>query len=80
MPCTERARLLRLYSDATTRLSEAVTGLAETANSYEREAFDRTWERCEEARFLCTQIQHQIYDHLKEHRCGLDIQRSRKSG
>jgi hypothetical protein len=72
--------LLRLYSDATTRLSEAVNGLAETANSYERESFDRTWERCEEARFLCTQIQHQIYEHLKEHRCGLDIERSRKSG
>jgi hypothetical protein len=73
MRCTERGRLLLLYSEATARLSDKVTSLAEASSSCERAVFDRAWEECEEARHLCTQIQEQIYDHFREHRCALEV-------
>jgi hypothetical protein len=73
MPCVERARLLRLYSDATEKLSEEVQALATAASSHHDLAFDRAWEKCEELRFVCSQIQEQIYQHLREHRCALEI-------
>lgn len=73
MPCSERKRLLNLYSHATAQLSMMVSALAEHAASYENEAFDRAWEHCEEARYLCSQVQQQLYAHVTEHRCALDI-------
>jgi hypothetical protein len=72
MPCLERARLLRLYAQATSELSELVRKLSESV-ALEREEFDRAWEQCESARHLCTQLQDQIYQHLREHRCALDV-------
>jgi hypothetical protein len=72
MPCLERARLLRLYAQATAELSDLVRTVSEYAMA-ERDEFDRAWERCENARHLCTQLQDQIYDHLREHRCALDV-------
>jgi hypothetical protein len=73
MSCSERGRLLNLYSHATAELSLMVSTLADQAGSYESAVFDRAWERCEEARYLCSQIQQQIYDHVREHRCALGI-------
>jgi len=72
MPCLERARLLRLYTQATSELSDLVRKLSESV-VLEREEFDRAWEQCESARHLCTQLQDQIYQHLREHRCALDV-------
>jgi hypothetical protein len=72
MPCPERARLLKLYAQATSDLSDLVRSLAESA-THKRDQFDRAWEECESARHLCTQIQDQIYEHLRRHRCALDI-------
>jgi hypothetical protein len=71
--CAERARLLHLYSEATAKLSHEVEALASTAGEVSGHSFDRAWERCEELRALCAQIQEQIYEHLREHRCALDI-------
>ena len=73
MFCPERKRLLNIYSQATAQLSMLVSNLAEQAGSYEAAAFDRAWERCEEARFLCSQIEQQLYEHLREHRCAVDV-------
>jgi hypothetical protein len=72
MPCSERARLLRLYAQATMELSDLVRKVSQAATA-EREEFDRAWEQCESARHLCTQLQDQIYDHLRKHRCALDV-------
>ena len=76
MSCSERGRLLKLYSQATAQLSIMVSALAEHAAGYEDAAFDRAWEHCEEARYLCSQIQEQLYAHVREHRCALDISRA----
>src|SRR5262245_12001351 len=46
MPCLERARLLRLYAQATADLSDLVRKLSESV-ALEREEFDRAWEQCE---------------------------------
>jgi len=72
MPCLERARLLRLYAQATADLSDLVRKLSESV-ALERQEFDRAWEQCESSRHLCTQLQDQIYQHLREHRCALDV-------
>ena len=69
MRCAEHRRLLGLYADATGRLSELTATLADAAATYERDAFDRTWEKCEEARQLCVDIRRQLYEHVEEHRC-----------
>ena len=69
MRCSEHRRLLGLYADATGKLSELTSSLADTAASYERNAFDRTWEKCEDARQLCVNIRRQLYEHVAEHRC-----------
>ena len=73
IPCSERARLVRLYSDATAKLSEELEALAVAVGKLQGESFDRAWEKCEETRAMCTRIQEQIYEHLREHRCALDI-------
>jgi len=73
MFCPERRRLLNIYSQAAAKLSMLVSNLAEQAGRYEPAAFDRAWEHCEEARFLCTQIEQQLYTHLREHRCAIEI-------
>src|SRR5258708_35903231 len=73
MFCPERRRLLNIYSQATAQLSILVSSLAEHAGGYEAAAFDRAWEHCEEARYLCSQIEQQLYDHLREHRCAIEI-------
>ena len=69
MRCTERGRLLNLYSEATAKLSRMATALSNSAFTYEVDAFDRAWEHCEDVRILCTQLQRQIHAHLAEHRC-----------
>ena len=73
MFCPERLRLLNIYSQAAAQLSMQVSELADKAGSYEAAAFDRAWERCEEARCLCGQIEQQMYDHLREHRCAIEV-------
>jgi len=73
MFCPERRRLLNIYSQAAAELSMQVSDLAEKAAGYEAAAFDRAWEHCEEARYLCSQIERQLYAHLREHRCATEI-------
>jgi hypothetical protein len=73
MFCTERRRLLNIYSQAAAQLSMEVSDLAEKAGGYEADAFDRAWEHCEAARYLCSQIEQQLYDHLRQHRCAIEI-------
>jgi hypothetical protein len=73
MRCTEQKRLLDLYSEATAKLSDLSIILARTALSYEREAFERAWERCEDARALCAGIRKEMYHHIELHRCALQL-------
>ena len=79
MPCPERSRLLDLYAQATSELSHLVNALAEIALGYKREAFDRAWEQCEEAQKLCLDIRRQMYAHMNEHRCALEVPRLEKA-
>ncbi len=71
--CAERARLLDLYTAATGDFSYLVAKLGDIALSYEIDAFNRAWEQCEEARKYCADIRRQIYSHLDEHRCALEV-------
>ncbi|MDR3698378.1 MAG: hypothetical protein P4L56_02005 [Candidatus Sulfopaludibacter sp.] len=71
--CAERARLLDLYSSATGDFSYLVARLGDIALSYEIDAFNRAWEQCENARKYCADIRKQIYSHLDEHRCALEL-------
>ena len=73
LPCAERARLLDLYSNATGDFSYQVARLSEIALSYEIDAFTRAWEQCEEARKHSADIRRQIYSHLDEHHCALEL-------
>lgn len=73
MPCAERKRLLEIYAEATHKLSLLTHELADLATSYERDAFDRGWEHCEEARKVCSDIRALLYAHVAEHRCALSV-------
>ncbi len=73
LPCAERVRLLELYSYATGDFSYLVAKLSDIALSYEIDAFNRAWEQCESARKYCSDIREQIYTHLDEHRCALEL-------
>ena len=73
MRCAEQKRLLDLYSEATAKLSDLVIILAGTALSYERDAFERAWERCEDARAICTGIRGEMYRHIEIHQCALQL-------
>jgi hypothetical protein len=73
MQCCEQRRLLTLYAEATNKLSAMTSALANAAVSYERDAFDRAWEKCEAARRLCGDIRCLMYEHIDEHRCGLQL-------
>jgi hypothetical protein len=68
--CSERGRLLNLYSHATAQLGELLVPLTELTNRYEDAAFNLAWERYAKARDSCSQIQRQLYEHMGEHRCG----------
>ncbi|SRR5712692_1968651 len=72
MPCSERARLLRVYAGASARLSDTVAELARSALSAKL-GFEGAWYACEEARSRCDQIQHLIYKHVQDHHCALEI-------
>ena len=43
--------------------------------SCETHTFDRAWERCEELAVLCANIRGEIYEHIREHHCALELQR-----
>jgi hypothetical protein len=73
LPCAERARLLELYSSATGDFSYLVARLSDIALSYEIDAFNRAWEQYEAAQKYCADIREQIYTHLDEHRCALEL-------
>jgi hypothetical protein len=73
LPCAERARLLDLYSSATGDFSYQVARLGDIALSYETDAFNRAWEQCENARQYCADIRKQIYTHVEEHGCALEL-------
>jgi hypothetical protein len=73
MRCLEQRRLLRRYSEATAKLSDMAVVLAGSALSYEREAFERAWKKCEDARVLCARIREEMYLHLESHRCALQL-------
>ena len=75
MPCVARARLVSRYARATASLFDRVAALTAPGAYSEAHIFDRIWCECEEARDLCTQIQQQIYAHLRDHRCALEIAR-----
>src|SRR6266852_1462463 len=72
MPCTALPRLIKQYAFATARLSACVAEMS-TIAYLDDSTFDPSWFACEEARAFCVQIQEQIYEHLREHRCALDI-------
>jgi hypothetical protein len=69
----EQKRLLTLYSEATAKLSDLAIILAGTALSYERDAFERAWEHCEDAGALCARIRKEMYLHIELHRCALQL-------
>jgi len=73
MRCVEQRRLLRLYSEATAKLSDLSIILAGTALSHERDAFQSAWERCEDALALCAGIHREMYLHMENHRCALQL-------
>src|SRR5947208_117700 len=77
MPCTALPRLMRHYGLATARLSSCVAQMSVLAY-FDHGTFDRGWLACEAARAHCVPIQEQMYAHLREHRCALDV--SRKVG
>ncbi len=65
--------MLDLYSSATGDFSYLVARLNDIALSYEIDAFNRAWEQCEAARKYCADIRTQIYTHVDEHRCALEL-------
>src|SRR3954470_24710038 len=72
MSCPERARLLKAYASGSAELARVIAALATAAYAGEP-GFDRAWSRCEEVRSRCEQIQRDIYEHVQDHSCALDI-------
>ena len=72
MPCTARANLVEQYAIANASLFDRVAEMT-ACLSYTDDTFDRGWLACEEALRVCNQIQVQIYEHLRDHRCALEI-------
>jgi hypothetical protein len=68
--CSERGRLLNLYSHATEQLSRLVVTLTDVAAGTDSTAFNRAWERYQRASGACSQIKRQPYEHMAEHGCG----------
>jgi len=75
MECAERSALLRQYEQATVRLVEVTQELARVAGSYEVDAWQRVWKKCDEANRRCTELRSQINEHIRNH-CGLGATRS----
>ena len=75
MACAELSALLRQYEQATVRLIEVTQELARVARSYDADAWQRAWGRCDEATRRCIELRRQIAEHLRNH-CGLETPRS----
>ena len=75
MECAERSALLRQYEQATVRLVEVTQELARVAGSYEVDAWQRVWKKCDEANRRCAELRSQINEHLRYH-CGLGATRN----
>ena len=71
--CSERQRLLDAYSEASRDLFQGGRALAAAATSYEADAFQRLWDRCESARQRCAGIRHQLTTHMHDHGCELGL-------
>lgn len=67
--CTERSRLLYLYSAAVKKLTEISGALSASAISYDARVFNRESTTCQQVWRECSHLRHALLRHMVEHGC-----------
>jgi len=60
MVSAKRRALLERYQEATTELFELSRELSKVLGSYEMDAWQKAWQRCEETSRICDDLRQQI--------------------